>query len=91
MVIFRIKADFILIRIEFIENIYYKSSQSKEYRLVLVRLVDSLLKPALAPMTISLKNHVICIAYCKFSPTVPLAYINIANITCLSFFTERHI
>jgi hypothetical protein len=35
-------------RIKFIEKIHYKSSQSKDYRLVLVRLAEAFLRPALA-------------------------------------------
>ena len=50
------KVEFFFNRIEFIEKIHYKSSQSKDYRLVLVRLAEAFLKPALALIYIIVYN-----------------------------------
>jgi two-component sensor histidine kinase len=45
-------------RIQFIEEIHCKCSQSKDYRLLLVRLVEALLKPALALKYIVHNSHI---------------------------------
>jgi hypothetical protein len=48
----QINGRFFFNRIKFIEKIHYKSSQSKDNRLVLVRLAEDFLKPALALYTL---------------------------------------
>jgi len=48
---------FFFLEYSLFEKIHYKSSQSKDYRLVLVRLIEAFLKPALALIYIVYNLH----------------------------------